>query len=93
MAARLADQVRLVNGSYLDCRIPTCSDVPTIETVIVEVSNPGHPYGVRGAGEISIVPPPAAIANAIHNAVDVRMHILPMSPTHILEALWARESE
>ena len=86
------DQGRLLNGSFLDYRIPTCADVPTIETVIVEVPNPGHPYGVRGVGEISIVPPPAAIANAIHAAVGVRMNILPMSPTHILEALWARES-
>ena len=86
------DQGRLLNSSFLDYRIPTCADVPAIEPVIVEVPNPGHPYGVRGVGEISIVPPPAAIANAIYAAVGVRMNILPMSPTHILEALWARES-
>jgi xanthine dehydrogenase molybdenum-binding subunit len=85
------DQGHLLNGSFLDYRIPTCADVPAIETVIVEVPNPGHPYGVRGVGEISILPAPAAIANAIYAAVGIRMNILPMSPTHILEALWAKE--
>jgi len=59
--------------------------------VIVEVPNPGHPYGVRGVGEAPIVPPPAAIANAVYHAVGVRMSVLPMSPARILEALWAKE--
>ena len=49
--------------------MPTALDVPMIETIIVEVPNPGHPYGVRGVGEVPIVPPPAAIANAIYDAV------------------------
>ncbi len=83
---------RLLNTSFLDYRIPTCQDVPAIEAVIVEVPNPGHPYGVRGVGEMSIVPPPAAIANAIYNAVGVRMNVLPMSPARLLEALWAKEA-
>jgi xanthine dehydrogenase molybdenum-binding subunit len=83
---------RLLNTSFLDYRIPTCQDVPAIEAVIVEVPNPGHPYGVRGVGEMSIVPPPAAIANAIYNAVGVRMSVLPMSPARLLEALWAKEA-
>jgi CO/xanthine dehydrogenase Mo-binding subunit len=59
-----------------------------IDTVIVEVPNPGHPYGVRGVGEIPLVPPMAAIANAIHQAVGVRIRELPMSPDRVLEALW-----
>jgi len=79
---------RMLNTSYLDYRIPTCPDVPSITPVIVEAPNPGHPYGVRGAGEMSIVPPPAAIANAIHAAVGVRMNTLPMSPARLLEAIW-----
>ena len=53
--------------------MPTCLDLPMIETIIVEVPNPGHPLGVRGVGEVSIVPPPAAVANAIYRAVGVRM--------------------
>ena len=81
-------QGRLINASLLDYRMPTCLDLPMIETVIVEVPNPGHPYGVRGVGEVPIVPPPAAIANAIYRAVGVRMTTLPMSPARILEALW-----
>jgi len=81
---------RLLNASLLDYRVPTCLDLPLIETVLVEVPNPNHPYGVRGVGEVPIVPPPAAIANAIYHAIGVRMNVLPMSPAHILEALWAR---
>jgi len=75
---------RLVNTSLLDYRMPTSLDVPMIETVILETPNPGHPYGVRGAGEIPIVPPPAAVANAIHDAIGVRMDRLPMSPRNVL---------
>ena len=75
------------NASFLDYRIPTCYDLPMIDTIIVEVPNPGHPYGVRGVGEVPIVPPPAAIANAIYDAVGVRMRSLPMSPPNLLHAL------
>ena len=77
----------MTNASFLDYRIPTCLDLPMIDTVIVEVPNPGHPYGVRGVGETPIVAPPAAIANAIYRAVGVRMKELPMSPGRILEAM------
>jgi CO/xanthine dehydrogenase Mo-binding subunit len=63
-----------------------------IDTVIVEVANPGHPYGVRGVGEMPIVPPMAAIANAIYDAVGVRMTSLPMSPGKILEAIQAKDN-
>src|SRR5262245_8418112 len=62
----------LTNASFLDYRMPTALDLPMIETVIVEVPNPGHPYGVRGVGEVPIVPPPAAIANAVYRAVGGR---------------------
>ena len=68
------------NSTLLDYRMPTTLDLPMIDTCIVEVANPGHPFGVRGVGEANIVPPPAAVANAIHNAVGVRMQSLPMSP-------------
>ena len=56
----------MTNASFLDYRMPTSLDLPMIDTVIVEVPNPAHPYGVRGVGEVPIVPPPAAIANAIY---------------------------
>lgn len=78
---------RLQNSNFLDYRIPVASDLPMIDTVIVEVPNPGHPYGVRGVGETSICPPLAAIANAVSNAAGVRLKQLPMSPPRILEAL------
>ncbi|MDX8534785.1 xanthine dehydrogenase family protein molybdopterin-binding subunit [Mesorhizobium sp. VK25A] len=78
---------RLQNAGFLDYRIPVCSDLPMIDTQILEIPNPNHPYGVRGVGETSIVPPLAAIANAVSNAVGVRMTHIPMSPPRILAAL------
>ena len=71
---------RMANSSYLDYRMPTALDVPMIDTILVEVPNPGHPYGVRGVGEVPIVPPLAAIANAIADATGHRFTDLPMSP-------------
>jgi CO/xanthine dehydrogenase Mo-binding subunit len=78
---------RLQNPGFLDYRVPVASDLPMIGTVIVEVPNPGHPYGVRGVGETSIVPPLAAIANAVSAAAGVRLTELPMSPPRVLKAI------
>lgn len=80
----------LLNGSLLDYRMPTALDLPMIETVLVEVPWPDHPYGVRGCGETPIVPPAGALANAIHDALGVRMDVLPMSPGKVLEQVWSR---
>ena len=81
------DDGGMVNASFLDYRMPTTLDLPMIDTVLVEVPNPGHPYGVRGVGEVPIVPPPAALANAIYRATGKRMKNLPMSPTYVLSQL------
>lgn len=83
---------RLQNDIFLDYRVPVASDLPMIDTVIVEVPNPGHPYGVRGVGETGICPPLAAIANAVSNAAGVRMTHLPMSPPRVLKALHEADS-
>ncbi|MQF70234.1 xanthine dehydrogenase family protein molybdopterin-binding subunit [SAR202 cluster bacterium AD-804-J14_MRT_500m] len=77
----------MANSSFLDYRMPTTLDVPMIESVIVEVPNPRHPFGVRGVGEAPIIPPLPALANAIYDAVGIRMQCLPMSPSAILTAL------
>ncbi|MBL9094707.1 MAG: xanthine dehydrogenase family protein molybdopterin-binding subunit [Planctomycetaceae bacterium] len=82
---------RMRNASFLDYRIPTALDLPMIETIIVEVANPDHPYGVRGVGEVPIVPPPAALANAICAAVGVRMTDMPMAPHKVWKALAEKE--
>ena len=87
----LSDQGQMMNSSFLDYRMPISLDLPMIDTVIVEVANPGHPLGVRGVGEVSLVPPMAAIANAIHDAIGVRMETLPMNPGRVLEALWEKK--
>ena len=83
----MGDQGQMLNASLLDYRMPTALDLPMVDTVIVEVANPAHPYGVRGVGEVAIVPPLAAVANAIYHAIGVRMTSLPMSPAAIVKAL------
>ena len=77
----------LENAGFLDYRIPVASDLPTIDAVMVEIPNPAHPYGVKGVGEIPLVPVLAAIANAISDAVGTRLYELPMSPPKVLKAL------
>ena len=75
---------RLQNASFLDYRMPVTSDVPMIDTVIVEVPNPLHPFGLRGVGEVPVVPTMAAIGNAIGDAIGIRPQSLPMSPPKLL---------
>jgi xanthine dehydrogenase molybdenum-binding subunit len=82
----------LRNSGLLDYRMPTCLDLPLIETIVVEVPNPDHPLGTRGVGEIAIVPPMAAVANAIYHAVGVRMTELPMSPPRVLKAMLTKSA-
>ncbi|MDQ8730676.1 xanthine dehydrogenase family protein molybdopterin-binding subunit [Bradyrhizobium sp. LHD-71] len=75
------------NPGFLDYRMPVCSDLPMIDTILVEVPNPKHPQGVKGVGEVPLVPVMAAVANAVHNALGKRFYALPMSPPKVLEAL------
>lgn len=78
---------RLQNPGFLDYRVPVASDLPMIDTQILEIPNPGHPYGVRGVGETPIVPPLAAVANAVSRAAGVRLTDLPLSPPKVLAAI------
>jgi CO/xanthine dehydrogenase Mo-binding subunit len=83
----------LENPGFLDYRMPVASDLPMIDTVIVQVPNPSHPYGVRGVGEVPIVPPLAAVANAMRRATGVRFTELPLSPPRVLEGIEALEPQ
>ena len=87
------DDGTMANSSFLDYRMPTTLDLPMIDTVLTEVPNSRHPYGLRGVGEAPIIPPLAALANAIYDAVGVRLRKLPMSPGSILEALEAKRAQ
>jgi xanthine dehydrogenase molybdenum-binding subunit len=78
---------QMVNSTFLDYRMPTALDLPMIDTVLVEVPNPGHPYGVRGVGEVPIVPPLAAVQTAVYNALGTRFDALPISPHVVLDEL------
>ena len=83
---------QLLNPTLMDYKMPTALDLPMIDTVIVEVPYPKHPFGVRGVGEAPIVPPPGAIANALYRAVGVRLDQLPMTPGRILEGMGVIEA-
>jgi CO/xanthine dehydrogenase Mo-binding subunit len=84
---------RLDNAGFLDYRVPVSSDMPMIEPILVEVPNPAHPYGAKGVGEVNIVPPMAAIANAIDSAIHRRLTELPMSPPKVRAALDADQAD
>ena len=83
----MGDDGQMLNSSLLDYRMPTALDLPMVDTVIVEVANPNHPYGVRGVGEVPLVPPLAAVANAVYHATGVRLNNLPMNPAGVSKAL------
>jgi CO/xanthine dehydrogenase Mo-binding subunit len=85
------DKGVMQNSSFLDYRMPTTLDVPMIDTVMIEVPNPRHPFGLRGVGEAPIIPPLPAIANAVSHAIGVRMNNLPITPGSILDALETKE--
>ena len=81
------DRGVLENASFLDYRVPVASDMPMIDTQIIEVPNPSHPYGVRGVGETPIVAPLAALSNAVRDQLGFRINDLPLSPPRVLAAL------
>ena len=81
----------LANTSFLDYRMPTTFDIPMIETILVEVPNPLSPHGIRGVGEVPIVPPLAAIANAVYHAVGKRIDTLPITPARLSAAIENRQ--
>ena len=82
----------MLNSSFLDYRMPTSLDVPMIDTVMIEVPNPKHPFGIRGVGEAPIIPPLPALAIAVSNAIGVKMSDLPLTPDVILAALETKGS-
>ena len=81
------EQGRLVNGNLLDYRMPTTRDLPPIEAIIVEVPSEEGPYGARIVGEPSIVAGAAAVANAVADAVGIRMTEVPVTPERLLRAM------
>jgi len=84
------DDGKLENASFLDYRMPVTSDLPMIDTIIVEVPNERHPYGVRGVGEAPIIPPLAAVGSAISKAIGAPVTDLPCSPPNLLAIIKRR---
>ena len=85
------DEGKLENPGFLDYRIPVASDLPFIETVVVEVPNTNHPFGVKGVGEATLCPMMAAVANAVADATGRRLTELPMSPPRVKAAIDNRD--
>lgn len=83
----------VLNPSLLNYKIPSALEVPEIEPILVECAHPEGPYGAKGVGETTNVPAPPAIANAIYNAVGIRIKDLPITPDKVLEALERKERE
>jgi CO/xanthine dehydrogenase Mo-binding subunit len=81
---------QMSNPGFLDYRMPVASDLPMIDTVLVEVPNPRHPFGVRGVGEVPIIPPLGAVANAVSRASGTRVFDLPISPPRLLAKIKRR---
>lgn len=83
----------MANSTFLDYRMPTTLDLPMVDTVLVEVPNPSSPHGIRGVGEVPLVPTMAAVANAVYDAIGVRLGSLPMSPDRVLAAIQSKAAE
>jgi xanthine dehydrogenase molybdenum-binding subunit len=75
------------NANLLDYRLPSVLDVPYIATDVIEVPSSDHPYGIRAVGQVPIVPPAAALANAIFRATGVRLYELPMTAERLYRAM------
>ena len=82
---------RICNNNFTDYRILRACDIPEIEAIIVESHEPSAAFGAKGVGEITNVGTASAIANAIYDAVGVRMTELPITQEKVLEALSSRE--
>jgi CO/xanthine dehydrogenase Mo-binding subunit len=81
----------LKNGNFLDYKMPTVKDVPPVEAVIIETDDENGPFGAKGIGEPGLVPTAPAIANAIYDAVGIRIKDLPITPEKVLRALKEKE--
>ncbi|MFA5261847.1 MAG: molybdopterin cofactor-binding domain-containing protein, partial [Candidatus Omnitrophota bacterium] len=84
---------RVVNGNFAQYRVPRAEGIPPIETILIETNDPQGPFGAKGMGESSLLPTSAAIANAIQDAIGVRIKELPITPKKIIEALQEQNSE
>lgn len=85
----VTEQGRMVNGAFVDYAMPRAGDVPRVEAILVAGEDPAGPYGAKGVGETGINPPPAAIANAIRDAIGIRLTETPFTPDKVLGAIAA----
>jgi CO/xanthine dehydrogenase Mo-binding subunit len=82
---------QVLNPSFLECRLATAVDMPKISTLTVENYDANGPFGAKGAGNSSVINLAAAIANAVYNAVGVRIKELPVTPHKIMQGIHTKE--
>jgi 4-hydroxybenzoyl-CoA reductase subunit alpha len=81
------DKGRILNADLAEYKIPTALDMPAIDALIVESNEPNGPFGAKEVGEGNIVPTIAAVLNAVHDAVGVRIYELPLTPERVYTAI------
>lgn len=85
---------QLINPTFVDYRLPVVNDMPKeIVTIMIEKPHPDGPFGAKGVGEISLIPMSSAIANAIYDAIGVRIRDLPLTPEKVLRAIEEKRSK
>ncbi len=83
---------RMMNPDFLNYRMPTALDCPSMDVFLIEEAHPQGPYGAKGVGEMAIAPAAPAIANAVYNACGIRINDLPLTPAKVLKKLLEKEN-
>ena len=89
----LYEQGKVVGPAYIDYALPRAADLPPIRVKLLQFPDPRGPYGAKGIGEIALNPTAAAVANAVANAIGVRIRDLPITPDKVISAIAKRDSK
>ena len=83
---------RVANPNFANYRLPRAMGTAPVESILIETNDPQGPFGAKGMGEASLIPTSAAIANAIYDAVGIRLKELPFTPDKIIKALKEKDT-
>jgi 4-hydroxybenzoyl-CoA reductase subunit alpha len=78
---------KVINAGFSGYKLPRSVDIPEMETILIETNDPQGPFGAKGMGEAALLPTAAAIANAVYDAVGIRLTELPFTPDKVIKAL------
>ena len=83
----ISEEGRMLNPNFHNYKMLTATDTPAIHFYPIETNDPSGPYGAKGIGEAPLIPTAAAIANAVADAIGVRIYSLPLTPEKVLRAM------